>query len=99
MRSAWEELLNSRDAVLFVNPLYCPSEEKIDLLSLQPSIPNLQIWLQAYCRHIPVLEIIGGGTAQVKYSYLYILFIFCIYLNPVEALRWVQTITHKIQED
>ena len=66
LRSVWDELLNSRDAALFVNPLYTSTDEKIELLPLKPSLPNLQLWLQAYCRHIPVLEISGGGPPQVS---------------------------------
>lgn len=65
LRSVWDELLNSRDAALFVNPLYFPSEEKMDPLSFKPSLPNIQLWLQAYCRHIPILEINGGGPPQI----------------------------------
>lgn len=71
LRSVWEELLTGKDAPIFFNPLYNPvtstiSPSSINFLRVRPSLPNLQIWQQCYFRHIPLLEIRGGGNPQVK---------------------------------
>ncbi|XP_073978652.1 myotubularin-related protein 10-B isoform X2 [Rhodnius prolixus] len=70
LRSVWEELLTGKDAPIFFNPLYNPvtsttSPSSINFLRVRPSLPNLQIWQQCYFRHIPLLEIRGGGNPQV----------------------------------
>ena len=68
LRSIWDwgELFPERDISYFTNPLYescghyCQKE-----LSARAGVSSLDLWRQCYFRWLPLLEIPGGGPAQV----------------------------------
>jgi len=68
LRSVWDwgEQFQEQDIALFTNPLYkACSHSKSKQLVPQGGLSSLGIWRQCYFRWLPLLEIPGGGQAQV----------------------------------
>ncbi|KAF6208276.1 hypothetical protein GE061_016730 [Apolygus lucorum] len=69
LRSVWDEITFGRDAYLFYSPFYHPPQPQKShtmlYLPVQYQISCLSIWQQCYFRHMPVLEIKGGGNPQI----------------------------------
>jgi Myotubularin-associated protein len=71
----WEEQFGPGDIALFHNPLYlleksAPPEPtfKSGILAVSAGLSSLEVWLQCYCRWVPMLELIGGGRPQVNFQ-------------------------------
>lgn len=68
LRSVWDwgEQFQEQDIALFTNPLYkACNHSKSKQLVPQGGLSSLGIWRQCYFRWLPLLEIPGGGQAQV----------------------------------
>jgi len=68
LRSVWDwgEQFPEQDIALFINPLYeACSHARVKGLSAQGGLSSLRVWRQCYFRWLPLLEIPGGGQAQV----------------------------------
>lgn len=68
LRSVWDwgEQFQEQDIALFTNPLYkaCSHSQSKQLVP-QGGLSSLSIWRQCYFRWLPLLEIPGGGQAQI----------------------------------
>jgi myotubularin-related protein 10/11/12 len=68
LRSVWDwgEQFPEQDIALFTNPLYeaCRQSHPKELLP-QGGLSSLRLWRQCYFRWLPLLEIPGGGQAQI----------------------------------
>ncbi|PSN49432.1 Myotubularin-related protein 10-B [Blattella germanica] len=68
LRSIWDwgELFPEHDTAFFINPIYeaCSHQYK-KILSAKGGLSSLDIWRQCYFRWLPLLEIPGGGKAQL----------------------------------
>ncbi|XP_014262170.1 myotubularin-related protein 10-B isoform X3 [Cimex lectularius] len=69
LRSVWDEILTGKDAPLLYNPVYAPHSPNITIsyLPVNHRMPCLLLWKQCYFRHIPLLEIKGGGNPQIDF--------------------------------
>jgi hypothetical protein len=74
----WEEQFGPGDIALFHNPLYLLERSelpdlsslsfKMGILPVSAGLSSLEVWLQCYCRWVPMLELIGGGRPQVNFQ-------------------------------
>lgn len=68
LRSIWDwgEQFPEQDIALFTNPLYeaCSHSQPKELLP-HGGLSSLSLWRQCYFRWLPLLEIPGGGLAQI----------------------------------
>jgi len=74
----WEEQYGAEDIALFRNPLYAIETAdlpdlsslslKIGVLPVSFGLSSLEVWLQCYCRWVPMLELTGGGRPQVNFQ-------------------------------
>ncbi|BES87802.1 Myotubularin-associated protein [Nesidiocoris tenuis] len=69
LRNVWDELLSDSNASLFFSPFYQPPASlkitSLNYLPVQCQISCLSVWQQCYLRHLPILEIKGGGNPQI----------------------------------
>lgn len=69
----WEEQFGAEDIALFHNSLYLLERSavahlKASILPVSAGLSSLELWLQCYCRWVPMLELVGGGRPQVNFQ-------------------------------